>query len=333
MLTRLIAICALAMLATPLLCQPKVGDDAPNFKVKGNVINPQEAVTLADCKGDVILIKEWQARDMESAAEMPTVQKYWTERGGKGLHAFIIHRLDFEKTQDVLEYCADKNYTFCVPMGGFYDASDFSAYKTEKSFRTTVVGVDGKIAFYGKTGWQEALDAELKKCVYPGLTQHVVAKQVEKAAVFFASREYGKAITEADKLIESTDEAIKADAKLVKSRSELFAAALRGRIDKAKEEKRYQKALDLLERMSKEFRLHEIGTNADAEAKAMRADKSLKPELKAWENLAKVLESNKKKDRTMRANSLRAFAKANPGMKAAEDAEAMAGVLERSLNE
>ncbi len=328
-------LCLLALAATPLTAAPKAGDAAPQFKLKGNVVNPVEHTQLSEMQGDVVLIKEWQIRDIGSAKELPTIQKYWTERGGKGLHAFLIHRLNFEKYHDVIDYCQDKGYTFCVPMGGFYDTNDFDAYRADsKEFRTTVIGVDGKVAFHGTTGWEPVLEAELKKCVYPGLTKHSVHKLVEKAAGFFAQRSYGKALVEAQKLSGHADDAVKGDAALLIERAEGFHKALRSRIDKAREERRWQLALELLDRVVEEFRLHEYGTQAAAEAKALRDDKSLKSELKSWEAFKKVLDENRKrKDRNARATALRAFARAHTGLRAAEDAEKLAKELEQSLEE
>jgi hypothetical protein len=325
---------ALALCAAPVFAEVKVGEAAPKFVAKGDIVNRPEALTLEDCKGDVILIKEWQARDIESMREMPTVQKIWAERGGKGLHAFLIHRLDFEKYYDVMEICEDRGYTFPVPMGGFYDKSDFGEYKAETkgSFRTTVIGIDGKVAFYGKSGWQEVLEAELKKCVYPGLTKQTVAKACEVAAAHFMKRSYGRALNEAQKLKDSPDEAVKADAALIMARAEHFARALSARIDKAKEDRRWLEAIALCERMEDEFINTDYAKNAAAQIKAIKDDKSLKSELKAWENYKRTQEGNKKqKDRAMKVNALRAFAKAHPGTKAAEDAEMLAKGMADSL--
>lgn len=326
-------IVALLICACPLFAEPNVGDVAPKFKLKGEVINWPENDTLDACAGDVILIHEWETRDMGSSKDLEAINKRWAERGGKGFHVFAIHRLDHRKYWDVVEFCADKGYTFCVPMGGFYAASDFGAYKAEKDFHTCVIGVDGKVAFYGNMGWQDAVDAELEKCIYPGLTKHAVAKQVEDCAANFMKRAYGRALKDAAKLKESADAVVKADAELVISRAEGFAKALQARIDAAKESKHYVQAMELLARMEEEFKDHEFAKKADADLKALKNDKALKPEIKCGEAYKKLLDEIKKKDRKERIAALKAFAQRYKEMQAGIDAEALAKALEESLKE
>src|SRR5687767_2209277 len=88
----------LLLAAAPLFADPpKVGDDAPNFKAGGSLINPPEfARELKDCKGDVILIYEWHARD-STRAGLADIQAYFTKWAGLGLSVWTIHRLDKER--------------------------------------------------------------------------------------------------------------------------------------------------------------------------------------------------------------------------------------------
>lgn len=328
---RVATLLLLLIVASPLCAQPKVGDDAPKFKLKGDVINWPECDTLEKCAGDVVLIYEWEVLDLVSAKDLPVIQKLWSERGGKGLHVFAVHRLNFRKYWDVVEHMDREGFTFCAPMGGFYDASDFSAYKTDKEFRATVISVDGKIAFYGLAGWQAVLEGELKKCIYPGLGKHAVAKPVEEAAANFPKRAYGRALNMAAKLKDSADEAAKSDAELVVTRAEGFAKELWSRVDAARDSKYFVEAADLLERLCAEFKDHEHGKKAEAEIKALKNDKAAKAELKAGEAFRKVQADYKKKDRAARIAALKSFAAKYPDSAYAEDARKLSASMEESL--
>ena len=319
------------ILAAPLCAEPKVGDVAPKFKLKGEVINRPECDTLEKCLGDVVLIYEWESRDINSGKDMPQIQKLWVERGGKGLHVFAIHRLDHRKYWDVIEYMDDKDYSFCVPMGGFYAATDFSDYTAEKDFRATVIGVDGKVAFFGLAGWKEVVEAELKKCIYPGLGKQSVVKPVEECAANFMKRAYGRALNMAVKPCESADAATKADAEQVIARAQGLAAALQARIDAAKESKHFLEALELGERLASEFKDHEIGKKADADLKALTNDKAAKAEIKTGKAFRKVQADYKKSDRAARIAALKQFAAKYAESVYATDAKAMIASMEESL--
>lgn len=319
------------LVAAPLCAQPKVGDDAPKFKLKGDVINWPECDTIEKCAGDVVLIYEWEVLDLGSAKDLPLIQKLWSERGGKGFHVFAIHRLNFRKYWDVVEHMDREGFTFCVPMGGFNDASNFDGYKTDKEFRATVIGVDGKVAYYGLGGWQPVVEAELKKCVYPGLGKHVVAKPVEDAAANFQKRAFGRALNMAAKFKDSADDAAKSDAELVMARAEGFARELWARVDAARESKHFLEAAELLERLCAEFKDHEHGKKAEAELKALKNDKAAKPELKAGEAFRKIQADCKKKDRAARIAALKSFAAKNPDSVYAEDARTLIASMEESL--
>ncbi|MBZ0136765.1 MAG: hypothetical protein K8I27_10370 [Planctomycetes bacterium] len=328
-------LCVLA--ATALQADPPtVGADAPNFKAKGKLINPPEfARELKDCKGDVILIYEWHIRD-GTAEGLAHIQTKWAKYAGKGLHVFAIHRLDFEKWPQVEPYCRDKKYTFCVPMGGFYDESnDFFGYKDGKNFRAGVVGVDGKVAWYGKDdGWKTALDAELAKLVYPNLGKHEVHEDAKSAAEELGKREFGKALTEAEKLLagEVNPEA-RPDLELIVERAKGIANARQERITAWTDEKRYDLVMKTHELMKAEFRLHQLGEDAEEAIKALKKDKVIKKELKSFEYLDALIEKESTGGWREYANALHAFAKAQSQFKAAEVAEAMAKSLEFEMEE
>lgn len=314
----------------------KVGQDAPDFKADGKIINPPEfARELADCKGDVILIYEWHIRDATAGA-LPTIQQYWDKHGENGLQVFTILRLNYEKWPELEAYCRANKYTFPAVMGAFYDDdNDFQNYKEGKNFRTTVVGIDGKVAYYGKDdGWKAAMDTELAKVVYPNLGKQEVAKDVEKAAGFLAKRDFGKAITEAERVLATEiDEATKADAELVVERAKALAEKRNARIKEWLEDKRYDLALNYLELLKEEFKGQTIGTEATDKIKEIKKDKDAKKEIKSFEALEKLIDKHGADNPLDYATALHAFATGQSGFRAAALAESMAKSIENELDD
>jgi hypothetical protein len=335
MLIRVITAALCVLCAAPLLADtPKVGDDAPSFKAAGKLINPPEfARELKDCASDVILIYEWHMRD-GTAAGLSHIQSKWDKYGGKGLQVFAIHRLDFEKWPQVEAFCRKNKYTFCVPMGGFYDdKNDFFGYKEGKNFRACVVGIDGKVAWYGKDdGWKAALDTELARVVYPSLGKHEVHPDAKKAAQDFAKREFGKALNEAEKALEGELNAdAKADFELIVERASELAEARNQRIKDWTEEGRHDLVMKAHEVMKTEFRSHQIGKDAEDAIKALKKDKELKKDLKSFDMLDDLIDKHAAGDHVKYVNALRAFAGSQRGMKAAEVAEKLANSIEQEM--
>jgi hypothetical protein len=334
MLARIV-LSALLLCACPLLADPpKVGDDAPKFKANGTLINPPEfARELKDCVGDVILIYEWNARDGTKGG-LTDIQAYHTKWGGVGLHVWTIHRLDYEKFPQIDVMARKEGWTFPIAMGGFYDdANDFFAYKDGKTFRTCVVGVDGKVAYYGKdAAWKTALDTELEKVVYPNLGKHVVAKGAELTAGKFAKREFGKALLDCDRLLAGELAAdVKADLELISRRANELANARLERIKAAKEDRRYDLAMKSLTLLDDEFWGHKISDDAKAEIKALKKDKAIKKELDAYEDLDKLIAKEGKGDPQTFVNALQAFAKSHNTVRAGTVADSMANKLKADL--
>ena len=335
MLTRL-TIAALLLAACPLFAEPpKAGDEAPNFKALGKLVNPPEfARELKDSKGEVILIYEWNARDGTKAG-LTDIQAYQAKWGGLGLQVWTIHRLDYEKFAQIDVLARSEGWTFPICLGGFYDdANDFFAYKESKSFRNCVIGIDGKVAHYGKgDAWKVILDAELAKVVYPNLGKHTVAEDAEVAAKKFAKREFGKALTECERLLATELAAdVKADLELISKRANELATARLDRVKAAKEDKRYDLAMKNLTLLDDEYGGHKISADAKLEVKALKKDKAIKKELDAYEDLEAVITKDGKGDALTYMNALLAFAKAKPGMRAAGVAESMAGKIKPDLD-
>jgi len=329
------------MLLCVLLCAPLwaekvwVGKPAPKFTAAGTLINAYEfGRTHADFEGDVIVVLEWNVRDLDSCKHMDKLQERWAKHGAKGLWVFAVHRLK-ENVRQVAKVVRKRGWGFCVAMGSFYDDdNDFSRYHHDDHvFRVTVIGIDGKAVYYDKTGFETALDAELKKLVYPGLGRHSVNARVSRTAKYFGERKFGHAISEAQKLLAANPaQEVVDDAELVVSRARALARKRNERIEEWVADKRYDLALPVLETMVDEFKGHEIGAEARTRLKAIEGDKSLKPELAAYAALKKLNEESDSLADDKMVEALRKFAADNAGRRAGGVAAQMAKELQADLD-
>jgi len=66
---------------------PKVGDVAPNFEL--TLVNGQK-VSLADLKGDVVVLNFWATWCVPCRAELPTLDAYYRIQKKHGLRVFAV---------------------------------------------------------------------------------------------------------------------------------------------------------------------------------------------------------------------------------------------------
>ncbi|MBX3474206.1 MAG: hypothetical protein KF754_07465 [Planctomycetes bacterium] len=323
----------LALLAAPLCAGTVVvGQPAPKFKAGGRLVNPYEFHrTLDDCKGDVIVVLEWNVKDLDSrkiASQLASTFKTW---GGKGLWVFAVHRLR-ETPRELHHYCKAEGITYCVPMGGFYDEdNDFGHYVHEDQiYRTTVIGVDGNVAFYGRGDYDTVLQRELKKLVYPGLGTQVLAEKLAKAGRSFAAREYGAALAEAEKLAagELTDSE-RESAQLIMDRAKDLATRRNERIAAWTADKRFDLAMPALEVMEKDFKGHELGKQAKAAFEAIRKDKANKDELKGYEDLKRLIDKSEPQGDQTLMNALKTWGELKKDLRAGKVALEMIKKIEQ----
>lgn len=259
---------------------------------------------------------------------LPSVQGLWTKHGGKGLHIFLVESQG-GTLEDITKYAAERGLTFPMPIR---NGSSFENYPGGSGLPYAfVIGPDNKVVWQGRSGYEAVIETQLKRIKYPGLGKLDVAKELEKSATLFGTGEFAKAAEEAAKVKEKKgdDAAVVADADYIIARVEARATALRGKIDAAKGARRYHEAVKGLETLSgKGFKGMEAATAAEAELKELKADKTIKEELKAWDALAKVVEANEKeKVAAVKKKNLENFAKKNEGMAAAEEANALAAAI------
>lgn len=112
----------------------------------------------------------------------------------KGLR-FISAYSGFHTLETIQKKVKDLGLTLPVALDGFYQ----SRFIARILCFIWVIGPDGKVAYIGQDGWEEAALKELKKVKYPGLGLDQVADPLQSAAKAFGE---GK-LAEADKLAEA----------------------------------------------------------------------------------------------------------------------------------
>lgn len=257
---------------------------------------------------------------------LPSIQKLWQDNKDKGLNVFLFET-DGTSADKLFGFMMERGITVPTYVGAP------PAYKGDGSQPYHyVIGVDGRVVFEGHGNWQGAVEAELKKIKYPGLGKHNIAKGAEKAADFFAKRNYVKAIEEANKILEKEKTGPNStDAQYIIDRCNWMMERLQARAEKAVEDKDYLAALAALDHLAAGFKGDETGTKAAARAKELKDDKDIKKEIDAQAEFIKKQEELKKPAaKSAKAKILRDWAatKKFEGTKAVEDARALARRIE-----
>ena len=322
----LAALVAIVGLAPVALAQEdlvgKVGGDfsAGDMLFDGDVT----ARNLEDARGEVILIKYWGLKCGPCLASMPKVQQLWDEYKGKGLHIFHVESQGHTEEQ-VVAHCESKGYTFPQTMRG--SGTDFSAYPGGNGLPYGfLLGVDGKVIWQGRHGYEAVIHEEMKKVRYPGLAKTEVADGLKKAAKSFALGKYASAIREATKNLENAE--LAEGAQYIIDRANGVGERMREAVESAKESREFVRALQTLQRISKAFKGMPIGDEASEEFSTLKKEPTVKKELKAERALLQIMvQVNKAPTKEKQAALLRAFAKKFDGTKAAERAARRAGTI------
>ncbi|MDC1141501.1 TlpA disulfide reductase family protein [Planctomycetota bacterium] len=259
---------------------------------------------------------------------MPSIQSFYEANKERGLHVFLVNSQG-GTIDELSEYASKRGLTFPIPM----DRGGFNNFPGDGGLPYAyVIGPDGKIAFQGRGNYKAEALKQLDRIVYKGLGKLSVAKECTKAATEFGKGNFGKARTEALKVKEkdADSETAVGDADFIIDRIDGKVKSLQAKVEAKKESRRYHEAVATLELLSsKAFKGLECYDTAATELKALKKDKEIKAELKAWDAFAKVLESNKKaKDSATKKKNLFKFYEKNEGMAAADEAKAMADSME-----
>jgi hypothetical protein len=257
---------------------------------------------------------------------LPSNQAFWKEIEPKGVHMFMVHGQDEDK--DWMEnYAKARGLTFPIAMQGECDFEKYDGGVRNHIPYAYVIGPDGKVVWQGEKGYEAQVRAQLARIKYPKLRRMDVAPEVVAAATAFEAGEIADAREAAIKVRDAAAEETPArtDAEYVIEKIDAHLAELRTRIDELKAARRYHEVLPLLEQLSgAAYKGLPQSDEAATELKALKADKAVKEELKAWEQLAKMLEGNAKaKTDADRRKNIEKFVKKYEGTAAAEEAAAM----------
>jgi hypothetical protein len=249
------------------------------------------------------------------------------EFGEKGL---VVLALSDETPEKVAEYVDQMGITVRVASG----FSNVGAFKIPGYPSATIIGPDGKIAWFGDP---RSLSAGTVKEALAGAKPRsssflaVVPSKAPsgKLAPIAKSMEQGKIgkahaslrdIAGSDKsTAEEREDAkafaaeIEAHVKLLNEQAEAYVAS-RNVVD----------ALTVLEAVSKEFAGAELGTTAKARVDQIRKDPALSKELQAAESLEKLRSSVAKLASSKARDKYREFAEKHSGTRASDRARALA---------
>lgn len=116
-----------------------VGDRAPDFSL---TTTTGENFSLAEAKGDVVVINFFATTCGPCHEELPHIEKIWAERKQhQNFHLLVIGREESDDT--VTEYCEKRGFTF--PTATDPDRAVYSLFAKEGIPRTIVVAPDGSI--------------------------------------------------------------------------------------------------------------------------------------------------------------------------------------------
>ncbi len=120
-------------------------------------------VSLADLRGQVVLVNLWATWCPPCKYEMPTLQAYFEDHGAEGFTLVAIN--DGDPTDDVVAFARDYGLTFPVWLDPTYIASE-QAFKTNALPSSFVIDREGVVRY----AWTGAISlGMLEKYVTPML--------------------------------------------------------------------------------------------------------------------------------------------------------------------
>jgi peroxiredoxin len=118
-----------------------VGSTAPNFRAK--VLGAETYKTLADYKGQVVILNIWATWCPPCQAEMPSLERLYKEYGPKGLKLVAVSIDDYVTEDSIRAFAKNFGITFEI----LHDPT----HAIERTFQTTgypetfVIGREGTI--------------------------------------------------------------------------------------------------------------------------------------------------------------------------------------------
>jgi len=259
---------------------------------------------------------------------LPSNEALWKELSPKGVHMFFVHAQKEDK-EWMTDYAQKRGLSFPIPMQSDSTFTEYDGGGRIALPYAFVIGPDGKVAWQGREGYEAQVRSQLARIKYPKLRRMDVAPEVVAAATAFEAGKYAEAKAAAEKLVAASAEesAARTDAQLVLDALKDHLWQMRVKIDDLKTARRYLEAIPLIEQLAgPAYKGLPECDEAVLELKALKADKAVKDELKAWEQWAKTLEANEKVEKEAdKRKNIEKFIKKYEGTAAAEEA---AGKLE-----
>ncbi|MBC7563888.1 MAG: TlpA family protein disulfide reductase [Gemmatimonadaceae bacterium] len=132
-----------------------VGSKAPTFS-GATMDRPARSKSLADYKGQVVLLNVWATWCGPCRTEMPSIEALHKTMGPKGLHVVAVSIDDPGKANDIRKFLQDFNLTFEV----LHDSTQAiqGAYQTTGVPETFIIAADGTIRkkSIGAADWNSA---------------------------------------------------------------------------------------------------------------------------------------------------------------------------------
>jgi len=127
-----------------------VGSHAPQFTAKD--LHSQKVKTLADYKGQVVLLNVWATWCPPCKAEMPSMERLYREYGKHGLHIAAVSIDDYVSEDSIRAYAKGLGLTFEILHDPTHAIE--RAYKTTGYPESFVIDRDGTI----RRKWISAAD-------------------------------------------------------------------------------------------------------------------------------------------------------------------------------
>jgi peroxiredoxin len=118
-----------------------VGSEAPQFKAK--VLGENRYKTLADYKGQVVLLNIWATWCTPCQAEIPSLQRLYAEYGAKGLKLVAVSIDDYVTEDSIRAFAKNFGVTFEVLHDSTHAIEQ--AYQATGYPETFVIGREGTI--------------------------------------------------------------------------------------------------------------------------------------------------------------------------------------------
>ncbi|MEP6493168.1 MAG: TlpA disulfide reductase family protein [bacterium] len=118
-----------------------IGSNAPEFQAK--VLGQKQYKTLADYKGQVVLLNVWATWCGPCQAELPSLQKLYREYGDKGLKMVAVSIDDYVSEDSIRAYARNFGLSFEILHDSTHAIE--RVYQTTGYPETFIIGRDGTI--------------------------------------------------------------------------------------------------------------------------------------------------------------------------------------------